>query len=243
MLHTCETQLLVVRTHRIVGDLNYSVSMTSPTKRPAPRARSPKKERLSRAEAIKRMVEAASQLLLEYTPAEVTVALICERAGVHIDYVARYFGSRDELLCQAIEYAFPDAFLNTEGKDTSRLELLLQGDVYLTKFARARVRTIAYLLGCGVGPERFQSNQKQLIDSSLLRLINLDTSEGAKKTLVLVVILIVQGMNTFAEVNEMTDQEKSDVMNVVGYLSQSGEVIKAALAWNAQNKTKSKELH
>lgn len=243
ILFTNETKFSVSRTNRFADALVYSVSMTSTNKRPVPSAGSPKKERLSQAEAMRRMLEATSQLLLEYTPAEVTVARICERAGVHIDYVSRYFGSRDELLCQALEYAFPDAFLRTESEHPSRLQILLQGDEYLWRFARARFQTIAYLLGCGVVPERFQPSQKQMIDSVLLESGNLDISLKAAKTLLLVGTLIVQGMNTFAEVNEMTDQEKSDVMNVVSYLSQSGELIEAALAWNPKNKPESKKLN
>jgi AcrR family transcriptional regulator len=242
MLYTYAGKFFGGSAQYIVGAANYSKAMTSPSKRPATRAGGPKKERLSRAEASRRLLEHTSQLLLEFHPADVTVARICERAGVHIDYVARYFGSRDELLCQAIEYPFDDAFLSTESKDTSRLQFLLQGDEYIKHFARARVQTIAYLLGCGVGPERFQPHQKQLIDSVLLQSINPNTSDRAKKTLVLVGMLLVQGMNTFAEVNEMTDQEKLDVMNVLSYLSQSGDVIEAALASNVQNKTKSKKL-
>lgn len=220
---------------------NYSESMTSPTKKTAPRAGGPKKERLSRAEAIQRMLEATSQLLIEHNPAEVTVVRICERAGVHVDYVTRYFGSRDELLYQAITYASPDLFLSMESKDISRLQIILEGNEHAQQFARARARTIAYLLGCGVEPERFQPDQKQLIDSVLLQSKNVNISDRAKKTLVLVGILALQGLYTFDEVNDMADQEKSDVLNVLSYLGQSGELIEAALASNMKVKTKPKK--
>jgi len=111
------------------------------------------------------MLNATSQLLLDNVPGEVTVARICERDGVHTDYVVRYFGSREELLCQAVESAFLGVFLSTDSGEPTRINLVLEGKVDIEKLARARMRTIAYLLGCGVGPERFQPSQKMLLES------------------------------------------------------------------------------
>jgi AcrR family transcriptional regulator len=137
---------------------------------PAPRKKSPpvtapKKPRLSQAEATMRMLSTTSQLLLQYAPGEVTVAKICDASGVHTDHVARYFGSREELLSQAIEAAFLGVFLKTSSEDTTRLNVVLEGNVDVMQLSQARVRTIAYLLGCGVSPERFQSSQKLVLES------------------------------------------------------------------------------
>jgi AcrR family transcriptional regulator len=102
-----------------------------------------KKTRLSQAEATVRMLNATTQLLLEFVPGEVTVLRICEKAGVHTDYVVRYFGSREELLSQAIEAAFLGVFLRTNGDDSSRLSVVLEGNVDVMQLAQARVQTIA----------------------------------------------------------------------------------------------------
>ena len=87
------------------------------------------------------MMSATSHLLIEFPPDEVTVHRICDKAGVHSDYVARYFGSREELLCQSIEAAFLGVFLNTETNETSRLQVILDDNVDVMQMARARIRT------------------------------------------------------------------------------------------------------
>ena len=203
----------------------------APKKKPSA-APAKKKERLSQAEATVRMLNATSQLLLQHVPGDVTVARICEKAGVHTDYVVRYFGSREELLCQAVEAAFLGVFLSTNNPDVPRLSIVLEGKVDVMQLARARVRTIAYLIGCGVKPERFQASQKMLLESVFSQSSNPNVSDRAKMNLVLIGTLVVQAMSAFAEINDMTDQQKNDVLAYLGYLSQSGEPVQEALGWN-----------
>jgi len=179
------------------------------------------------------MLNATSQLLLDNVPGEVTVARICERAGVHTDYVVRYFGSREELLCQAVEAAFLGVFLSTSDGETTRLNLVLEGKVDVQKLAQARMRTIAYLLGCGVSPERFQLSQRMILESVASQSTNPNVHDRARANLVLIGTLIVQAMNTFAEVNDMTDQQRQDVLAYIGYMSQTGEAVQATLGWDA----------
>jgi AcrR family transcriptional regulator len=191
-----------------------------------------KKERLSQAEATVRMLTAASELLLQYAPGDVTVMRICQKAGVHTDYVVRYFGSREELLSQAVEAAFLGVFLSTNNPDVPRLTIVLEGNVDVMELAKARVRTIAYLLGCGVSHERFQSSQKMLLESVLSQSNNPKVSDRAKMNLILIGTLVVQSMNAFGEMNNLTDQQKNDMLQYLGYLSQSGEQIQEVLGWN-----------
>ena len=191
-----------------------------------------KKPRLSQAEATVRMLNATSQLLIENVPGEVTVVRICEAAGVHTDYVVRYFGSREELLCQAIESAFHGVFLRTNSDKTSRLEYAVDAYIDVVQLRQARVRTITYLLGCGVSPDRFKPSQRLILESVFSQSTNPDVSDRAKWNLILVGSLIIQGMSTFDEVNDMTEQQKTDLLDYVGYLSQSGEAIQAALGWD-----------
>jgi AcrR family transcriptional regulator len=192
----------------------------------------PKKPRLSQAEATVRMLNATCQLLVENVPGEVTVVRICEAAGVHTDYVVRYFGSREELLCQSIEAAFQGIFLKTSGKETTRLEIALDGYLDIVKLREARYRTITYLLGCGVSPQRFQPSQKLQLESVFSQSNNSDVTDRAKWNLILVGSLIIQGISTFAEVNDMTEQQKQDMLAYIGYMSQSGETVQAALGWD-----------
>lgn len=178
------------------------------------------------------MMTATSQLLVRLTPAEVTVHRICEKAGVHTDYVVRYFGSREELLCQSIETAFLGVFLKSEGNEKSRLQVILDDDIDVMQMARARIRTIAYLLGCGVSPERFQSSQKLLLESVSAQSQNPNVADRTRMNLVVIGTLITQALGTFAEVNGMSEQQKQDVLSYLGYMSLSGETVQSALGWD-----------
>ena len=179
-----------------------------------------------------RMMTATSHLLIQFPPAEVTVQRICDKAGVHIDYVARYFGSRDELLCQSIEAAFLGVFLKTESAETSRLQVVLDGDVDVMQMARARIRTIAYLLGCGVSPERFQSSQKMALESVAAQSQNPKLADRTRMNLALIGTLVLQAVGTFAEANDMSEQQKKDVLAYLGYMNTSGEIVQSALGWD-----------
>ena len=178
------------------------------------------------------MLNATSQLLLEYVPGEVTVVRICEKAGVHTDYVVRYFGSREELLCQAVEAAFLGVFLKTNNEETTRLNVVLEGKATDVQLAEARLRTIAYLLGCGISPERFQSSQKMLIELVFSQSNNPNVTDRTKMNLILMGTLAMQAMGTFDEVDGMTEQQKQDILSYIGYMSQTGETVQDALGWN-----------
>ena len=191
-----------------------------------------KKTRLNQAEATARMLKATGELLLRYVPGEVTVLRICEKAGVHTSYVVRYFGSREELLCQAVEAAFLGVFLGTESEDSTRLNVVLEGDPDVMKLVEARVRTIAYLLGCGVSPERFQPSQKMLLESVFAQSNNPNLGDRTRMNLILAGTLIIQAMGAFDEVNDMTEQQKQDMLGYVGYMSQTGETVQDTLGWD-----------
>jgi len=201
-------------------------------KKKSPAAPAPKKPRLSQAEATIRMLIATSQLLVENVPGEVTVARICEAAGVHTDYVVRYFGSREELLCQSIENAFQGIFLQTSGLEKTRLEVALDGYIDTVKLREAYARTITYLLGCGVSPDRFKSSQKVVLESVFSQSNNPNVDDRTKWNLILAGSLIIHGLSTFAEVLDMTGQQKQDMISYIGYMSQTGETVQAALGWD-----------
>ena len=211
----------------------YDCHMAPVSKKKKPPVPAPKKPRLSQAEATVRMLSATIQLLLEFAPSDVTVVRICEKARVHTDYVVRYFGSREELLSQAVESAFLGYFVQTESDEATRLKLVLDGNIDVLKLAKARMQTITYLLGCGVSPERFQANQKLDLESVLAQSSdNTDVGERTRKTLVLIGTLIIQATNVLDEVNDISEQQKADILSYIGYLSRSGETVQAALGWD-----------
>ena len=154
--------------------------------------------------------------------------------------MARYFGSREQLLSQAIEAAFLGVFLQTSGDDTTRLNVVLEGNVDVMQLSQARVRTIAYLLGCGVSPERFQSSQKLVLESVFSQSLNPNVNDRTRMNLILAGTLLIQALGTFAEVNDMTELQKQDVLSYIGYMSLSGETVQAALEWE-KPKTKKKK--
>ncbi len=41
-----------------------------------------------------------------------------------------------------------------------------------------------------------------------------------------------QAMGTFAEVNEMTDLQKADMLGYIGYVSQTAEIVQESLGWD-----------
>ena len=211
----------------------YDCHMAPVSKKKKPPVPAPKKPRLSQAEATVRMLSATIQLLLEFAPSDVTVVRICEKARVHSDYVVRYFGSREELLSQAVESAFLGYFVQTESDEATRLKLVLDGNIDVLKLAKARMQTITYLLGCGVSPERFQANQKLVLESVLAQSSdNTDVGERTRKTLVLIGTLIIQATNVLDEVNDISEQQKADIISYIGYMSRSGETVQAALGWD-----------
>ena len=215
------------------GSDHYACHMAQARKKSTPATSVPKKPRLSQAEATARMLNATIHLLVERAPGEVTVARICEKAGVHTDYVVRYFGSREELLSQAVETAFFGFFVNTNSDETTRFNLVLEGNIDVLRLAKARMQTITYLLGCGVSPERFQANQKLVLESVLSQSSgNTVVGDRTSKNLVLIGTLIVQAMNVFDEVNDISEQQKADILSYIGYLSRSGETVQAALGWD-----------
>jgi AcrR family transcriptional regulator len=219
---------------------HYACVVAPVSKKKSPPVVAAKKPRLSQAEATVRMLNATSQLLVQHMPGEVTVLRICEAAGVHTDYVARYFGSREELMCQAIEASFLGVFLNTGSEDMTRLDVVLEGKVDVMQLAQARVRTIAYLLGCGVSAERFQSSQKLILESVFAQSNNPDVGDRTRMNLILIGTLIVQGMYAFSEVNGMTEAQKQDMFSYIGYMSLTGETVQSALGWDTPKAKKKK---
>ena len=201
------------------------------TPQPLGRPAVKKKVRLSQAEATLKMLSATADLLLKNPPERVTVQKICQAADVHTDYVVRYFGSREELLCQSIEAAFVGVILREDG-NTSRIDDTLTNSAGLLEKAHARFRTIAYLLGCGVDPERFQASQQIVIGHLLAESKNPNITERTKMSLIMIGTLLFQSLAIFAEVNSITEQQRADLLAFIGLLPKISGTVEKELGWD-----------
>jgi AcrR family transcriptional regulator len=195
------------------------------------RATAGKRPRLSQAEAEVRMKNATAQLLLAHPPADVTVHMISAKAGVHHDYVARYFGSREELMIQTIESAVLGTILSADDKETDPVTAL-DANANLMAMVSARMRTMMYLLACGVDPERFTENQKMVHNFALSQFTKPNLTDRTKMNFTLMGTILIQGMAILGEVNSMTELQKSDIRDFIKQLGLFSVQIQTELKWD-----------
>jgi AcrR family transcriptional regulator len=208
-------------------------SPKSPKKAPASKAAAVanKRPRLSQAEAEVRMKNATAQLLLVNPPADVTVHMISAAAGVHHDYVARYFGSREELMIQTIEAAVLGTILAADDKGTDPVSAL-DANGNIMAMVNARLKTMMYLLACGVDPERFVNNQKMVLEFGCSQFTNSKLTERTKVNFTLMAVILVQGMAILGEVNSLTELQKSDLRTFIASFPLITEQMQTALKWD-----------
>ena len=219
--------------------MNYASSMAktspkSPKKAPASKAAAlaNKRPRLSQAEAEVRMKNATAQLLLAHPPADVTVHMISAAAGVHHDYVARYFGSREELMIQTIESAVLGTVLSADDSGKTNPVSAIDSNEKLMAMVNARLRTMSYLLACGVSPERFSENQKMINSFGLSQFTNPNLTDRTKMNFTLMAVLLVQAMTILGEVHEMTELQKSDIRSAIANFGLITEQMQTELQWD-----------
>ncbi len=220
------------------SSISYDAYMATPSsklpkKAPASKAAAlaNKRPRLSQAEAEVRMKNATAQLLLTHPPADVTVHMISAKAGVHHDYVARYFGSREELMIQTIESAVLGTILSADDKETDPVTAL-DANANLMAMVSARMRTMMYLLACGVDPERFTENQKMVHNFALSQFTKPNLTDRTKMNFTLMGTILIQGMAILGDVNSMTELQKSDIRDFIKQLSLFNEQIQTELKWD-----------
>ena len=219
--------------------MNYASSMAttspkSPKKAPASKAAAlaNKRPRLSQAEAEVRMKNATAQLLLTHPPADVTVHMISAAAGVHHDYVARYFGSREELMIQTIESAVLGTVLAADDSGKTDPVSTIDSNDKMMAMVNARMRTMSYLLACGVSPERFSENQKMINSFGFSQFTNPNLTDRTKMNFTLMAVLLVQAMTILGEVHEMTELQKSDIRSAIANFGLITEQMQTALKWD-----------
>lgn len=191
----------------------------------------PKSTRLSREVAELKMIEATIDLLLKLPPADVTVHRIAKAAGVHHDYVARYFGSREELLVRAVDHGTLDTVLKLGTTNVEQLSGYFTDNQDVVAMFTLRARLISYLLACGVSPERFHPMQSMLLTRAQMLNQESNLSIRSRRNLVLIGSLLVFGIGIMSEVNDMTDQEIHDLFAFIGKLRLMGGDIENTMNW------------
>ena len=156
------------------------------------------------------MLVAAAKLLLIHAPADVTVHMIAGEAGVHHDYIARYFTSREELLIRVTEISLTGGLLEQVISNSESLPSASPSPSGL-QVARTRHQLIAYLLACGVSPERFTQTQEALIKDIMDLFVNPELTERSKRNFALIGVLLMQSIALMGDVNGMTQQDKDDI--------------------------------
>jgi AcrR family transcriptional regulator len=150
---------------------------------------------------------------------------------VHHDYVARYFGSREELMIQTIEAAVLGTILAADDKGTDPVSAL-DANENIMAMVNARLRTMSYLLACGVSPERFAENQKMIHNFGLAQFTNPRLTDRTKMNFTLMAVVLVQGMAILGEVNSMTEEQKADIRAFIAHFSHITEQIQTELKWD-----------
>ncbi len=193
-----------------------------------------KKPRLSQAEAQARMLQASIALLLVHPPADVTVHMIADAAGVHHDYIARYFGSREELLIQSAEAPITGVLTAAQFSGGANLRSSVNPAEDLFKMAAVRYRLISYLLACGVSADRFVNSQTTLIENGMTLFTNSELSERTKRNFVMMSIMLSQSIHLMSEVNGMSEQNIDDVMGFIRGAGSYAPVVQSALGWDQE---------
>ena len=205
-----------------------------------PKTTAVKKPRLSQQEAEIKMIQATSELMKTTAPADITVQLISSTAGVHHDYVARYFGSREELFVQAVERTTLAYLAVSQQASPTEVQQALTSGNDLIHLASVRGRLISYLLACGVSPERFRSTQELLMANATKVFQNEKLSDRTKRNFVLIATLLIQSQQTMGEVDGLTEQDKDDLRAFLGSFSLFAELLQENLGWATPHPKKKK---
>lgn len=205
-----------------------------------PKTNAVKKPRLSQQEAEIKMIQATSELMKTTAPADITVQLISSTAGVHHDYVARYFGSREELFVQAVERTTLAYLAVSQQASPTEVQQALTAGNDLIHLASVRGRLISYLLACGVSPERFRSTQELLMANATKVFQNEKLSDRTKRNFVLIATLLIQSQQTMGEVDGLTDQDKDDLRAFLGSFALIAELLQENLGWETPHPKKKK---
>jgi AcrR family transcriptional regulator len=187
------------------------------------------------------MLHATVKLLQIHAPADVTVHMIAAEAGVHHDYIARYFTSREELLIQVTEIPMTGDVIEVEAAQGEKLLDAVSTSSTGFQLAKRRHHLIAYLLACGVDPGRFTETQEVLIKNSMDLFTKAELTERSKRNFSLISILLMQSIALMGDVNGMTEQDKEDISTFIIGMGAITPLAQTSFGWDKPAKSAPKK--
>jgi len=187
------------------------------------------------------MLHATVKLLQIHAPADVTVHMIAAEAGVHHDYIARYFTSREELLIQVTEIPMTGDVIDPESAQGEKLLDAVSTSSTGFQLAKRRHHLIAYLLACGVDPGRFTETQEVLIKNSMDLFTKAELTERSKRNFSLISILLMQSIALMGDVNGMTEQDKEDISTFIIGMGAITPLAQTSFGWDKPAKSAPKK--
>lgn len=185
--------------------------------------------RRSRSQGELALLNAAAELLHEKEPADVTTGDIADRAGLNRAHIVRYFGTRQELLSAAVEHYFFEVFPPEQRPDVVN-QYFDRGEVSEQFLWRSKV--VAYLLSIGVPPSRFHESQRQITERIAGFMGSAPLSQRMNRTLAIMSVMLTQAYQAFAELDEISEQDRRDLFVVITQLNQLLVPLDKKLGWS-----------
>lgn len=194
-------------------------------KKPAPYSR----PRKTREQGEIALLDATVALLTEKTPDHVTTADIAERAGLNRAHIVRYFGTRAELMAAALEHYMVTGVLREE---TPSSQSIVERRAQFQSTVQWYMKVVSYLLTVGVPPQRFHKVQ-QAVSERVGRFMEMPgASPRLKAVLVKMAVLLMQATPVYGNLDELTDQDRLDLLLVMANIHKAVEPLDEALGWD-----------
>ena len=195
----------------------YSVGMTSDTP-----VWSPVKERISRSDAEKALINAVIELVDTCPIADITVHQLAHAANVNFGYINRYFESRLNLFAAATDeladrgIAFLKNFVVTQPmvqrqgtKDFAAADLRQSRDSIIPIGVK-RLQIVQFLVASGVPAERFVQKSQAVLAAAVEVTTNAGLDPEIARARVVHGIAMMWGAATLSPILGLTPQELND---------------------------------
>lgn len=190
-------------------------------KSPLPAGTESPKQRVSRASAIQRFLDATIALLDTKPIAEISLQEISEATGLNHGYVFRYFGTRldlfaavsDELARLSLEAATREAEeRRTSGEAFGPLDLSALAPSW--SLAITRIRVVQYLVTSGVDPARFAEKSRQFTAGIEQQLRDVGMSERMARALAVRASVLFWAQESLLDLLGVAATERDDVLTL-----------------------------
>jgi AcrR family transcriptional regulator len=195
----------------------YPAGMTSDTP-----AWSPVKERISRSDAEKALINAVIELVDSYPIADITVHQLAHVANVNFGYINRYFESRlnlfaaatDELADRGISFlknfVVTQPMIQRQGtKDFAAADLQKSRDLIIP-IGIKRLQIVQFLVASGVPAERFVNKSQEVLAAAIAITTASGLDPQIARARVVHGIAMMWGAATLSPILGLTPQELND---------------------------------